>query len=146
MCLVQKYELTIRIYHQNQHIRTIKSKLEVEKYQYLSIIHNMIPDYTLIRSKRRSIALQVTHQGDIIVRSPLKINTSLIEDFIIQKIDWIKKHQVKVQSQVKRVELNTMEIEREREKLKQYIIPRIHELYLGKNLPKITSIKITKSE
>jgi predicted metal-dependent hydrolase len=146
MCLVQKYELTIRIYHQNQHIRTIKSKLEVEKYQYLSIIHNMIPEYTLIRSKRKSIALQVTHEGRIIVRSPLKINISFVENFIMDKIDWIKKHQIKIQSQTKRVELSAIEIESEKERLKQYIIPRIHELYFGKNLPKITSIKITKSE
>lgn len=106
----------------------------------------MIPEYTLIRSKRKSIALQVTHEGNIIVRSPIRVNISLVENFIIDKIEWIKKHQIKIQTKAKKIELSPIEIEREKEKLKKYIIPRIQELYSGKNLPKITSIKITKSE
>lgn len=52
----------------------------------------MIP-YALIRSKRRSIAIQIHPNGEVVVRAPLRTSIDFIEDFIIRKQDWIKKHQ-----------------------------------------------------
>lgn len=53
--------------------------------------------YSLIRSRRRTLALQVNRKGELIVRAPLKMHVDFIEDFIMQKKDWITKHQTKIQ-------------------------------------------------
>ncbi len=52
----------------------------------------MIP-YALIRSKRRSIAIQIHPNGEVVVRAPLRTSIDFIEDFINRKQGWIKKHQ-----------------------------------------------------
>lgn len=46
----------------------------------------------IIRSKRRTLALQITPQGELIVRAPLKISEKYIENFICKQADWIAKH------------------------------------------------------
>ena len=102
--------------------------------------------YTLIRSKRRSLSLQISPSGELIVRSPLKLSLLTIENFIEQKKDWILKHQEKYKNLPPRKILTQSEIKGEKEKLRNYIIPLISELARGKNLPNITSIKITSSE
>lgn len=46
-------------------------------------------DYKLIRSARRTLAVQVTNDGKIIVRAPLRLSIDKIEEFISRKHDWI---------------------------------------------------------
>ena len=102
--------------------------------------------YFLIRSKRRTLALQIHTSWDIVVRSPMRTSLFIIEDFINQKIDWIEKHQRKIQEKTTKKILTDSEIKIQIETLRLYIIPRVYEFWEWKNLPKITSIKITKSE
>ena len=45
----------------------------------------------IIKSKRKSITLQIKNNGDFIVRAPIKINNKEIYKFIIEKKDWIIK-------------------------------------------------------
>lgn len=45
----------------------------------------------IVHSKRRSIALVVDRNGDLIVRAPLKCRQADIDDFIKSKADWIIK-------------------------------------------------------
>lgn len=47
-------------------------------------------NYTLKRSKRKTLALQVL-DGNLIVRAPLNMSQSTIDDFIKKKDAWIKK-------------------------------------------------------
>lgn len=49
-------------------------------------------DYQLIRSNRRTVALVIDRQGNLIVRSPRRAEISEIEKFIQLKIRWIEKH------------------------------------------------------
>lgn len=49
--------------------------------------------YKLVRSKRRSIALIITDNGELEVRAPLKAAIKIIEDFINAKLSWITKKQ-----------------------------------------------------
>lgn len=102
--------------------------------------------YSLIRSKRRTIAIQIDTFGDVIVRSPLRTSISYIENFLHQKDDWVKKNQMKQREKNPKKILSESEIVDQKKILKNYIIPRVYELWEWKNLPKITSIKITKSE
>ncbi len=79
----------------------------------------------------------------------MRMLVSRIDDFIEQKKDWIEKHQSRMKDKEWRGERNTYsddEIRMMKVLLKKYIIPRVWELFAGKNLPQYTSIKITKSE
>jgi len=47
----------------------------------------------IIRTKRRTIALIVNHDGTLIVRTPLRATQKQIENVVKQKEDWIKSKQ-----------------------------------------------------
>ena len=40
--------------------------------------------YTLLRSKRKTLALQITREGEIVVRSPLKLPEEEIRRFVAE--------------------------------------------------------------
>lgn len=52
----------------------------------------MEKNYTLIRSARKTIAVQITRDGQIIVRAPLRMAQRDIDRFVASKADWIEKH------------------------------------------------------
>ncbi len=52
----------------------------------------MEKNYTLIRSERKTIAVQITRDGQIIVRAPLRMAQRDIDRFVASKSDWIEKH------------------------------------------------------
>jgi predicted metal-dependent hydrolase len=56
-----------------------------------------IPVEKIIRSRRRTIALEVTPAATVIVRAPIKTSTEYIEEVIQKKSSWIlrKMHEVK---------------------------------------------------
>ena len=51
----------------------------------------MIFSYEIIRSDRRSIAIQVDAECNITVRAPLKMSDKEVEAFVIQKKEWLEK-------------------------------------------------------
>ncbi len=106
----------------------------------------MLPTYTIIRSKRKSLGIQVTNTWKVIARAPTRMSISLIEEFMIKKIVWIQKHTRELSQNIPKPILTKDEIKVQKNNLKIFIIPRIYELWNWKNLPKITSIKITQSE
>lgn len=55
-------------------------------------------DYQLIRSKRRTIALEIDEQGQLIVRAPLRSSVAFIQGFINQKKFWIDRNQLLIKS------------------------------------------------
>jgi predicted metal-dependent hydrolase len=56
--------------------------------------------YTLIRSKRKTLALQINKQADLIIRAPQRLSVKKIESFIEEKSTWIKKKQSEALSKV----------------------------------------------
>lgn len=105
--------------------------------------------YTLIRSSRRSLAIQIDPSGELIVRAPQRMSISVIEDFIMRKHEWIEKHQKKIQNKWQKIEKKNYtegEVNEMKVRLQRYITHRVRELWEGKNLPPYTNIKITKSE
>ena len=50
-------------------------------------------EYSIIRSKRRTICLQVKGGGSVIVRAPQKVSEKAINEFVLKHVDWIKKKQ-----------------------------------------------------
>ena len=49
-------------------------------------------EYTLVRSARRSLAVQIKSDGRVVVRANYKTSLQTIENFLSAKSAWIKKH------------------------------------------------------
>ena len=45
-------------------------------------------EYELVRSKRKTLAVQVTREGRVIVRAPLRLAKYRIERFVAEHTDW----------------------------------------------------------
>ncbi len=94
------------------------------------ITRKMIPTYKLIRSKRKTLALQISQNGEIFVRSPRLYPKFLIEKFLLEKTEWIKKSQEKMMKNgnihKKYTETEFQEMKR---KLKIYLDTKIQEIW-----------------
>lgn len=53
-------------------------------------------DYILLYSKRKTLSLQVTHDGEILVRAPEGTEKDYIEDFVRDHKAWIEKAMARV--------------------------------------------------
>ncbi len=58
----------------------------------------MVP-YTLIRSRRRTLSMEITPDCQVLVRAPARMPKEEIEDFVASRQDWIAKHLPKVRAQ-----------------------------------------------
>ena len=54
-------------------------------------------EYELIRSQRKSLALQVKGDGMVVVRAPLRLPKDKIDSFVMEHRDWIEKQKNRVQ-------------------------------------------------
>ena len=52
----------------------------------------MTADYTVLRSRRRTLALEVTRQGTALVRAPCGASDADIARFVEKHRDWLEKH------------------------------------------------------
>ena len=53
--------------------------------------------YTVIRSARKSLSLQITPTGEVIARAPNRMPKREIEAFLLRKQDWIEMHLKKIE-------------------------------------------------
>lgn len=53
-------------------------------------------EYTIIRSRRKSLAIEITPRGEILVRAPLRLAKRDIQGFVESRQDWIVTHLSKV--------------------------------------------------
>lgn len=51
---------------------------------------SVIPE-KIIYSSRKTLALQITREGSLVIRAPIHTNKDYIQKFILQKKDWIEK-------------------------------------------------------
>ena len=52
--------------------------------------------YELIRSRRRTLAVEIKPDGSVVVRTPQRLPQREIDRFLAQKSDWIRIHRAKV--------------------------------------------------
>lgn len=57
-----------------------------------------MPEYEIVRSKRKTMALVIDRQGNLVVRAPLRMPEQKIRDFVWEKRAWIEKKQKAVQA------------------------------------------------
>lgn len=60
-----------------------------------------MPAYTLIRSNRRTVAIQITPYGNVLVRCPRRMSAQAVDTFVQKKADWIRRHLEKKAAQPK---------------------------------------------
>ncbi len=53
-------------------------------------------DYAVVRSKRKTICIQLTKEGNVVVRVPQRCANAYIEQFVRSHTDWILSHQKKL--------------------------------------------------
>lgn len=54
-------------------------------------IYNLLMDIKIIRSNRKTIAIEVTRDGEVVVRAPWLVPKKRLEQFVIEKNGWIQK-------------------------------------------------------
>ncbi len=84
-------------------------------------------EYTLIRSKRKTISMGIGRNG-LIVRAPLKMSAEDIDKFLAGHKGWIEKHKAKIESAGNAVPLTEKEIKLLTKRAKAYI-PQRAQLY-----------------
>ena len=62
--------------------------------------------YELIRSKRKTLAIEIKSDGRVLVRAPMRCPKRDIERFLLEKSDWIADHRAKVLARRAREESN----------------------------------------
>ena len=104
----------------------------------------------LVRSKRRSISIEITPELDVIVRAPVRMSEKDINRFIGEKSDWITKHYKMMKERHEQVE-NTRELSEQDIKLlvtkaKRVIPPKVRKYadVIGVDYGRIT-IRMQKS-
>lgn len=83
-------------------------------------------DYTLIRSRRRTLAIEISRDCRVIVRAPLRIPKAIIDGFVAQRQGWIDEHlqRRRVYAQA-HPPLTTAEVEALRRRAKEDLPPRV---------------------
>ncbi|MBR4863753.1 MAG: M48 family metallopeptidase [Oscillospiraceae bacterium] len=49
-------------------------------------------EYTVVRSKRKTVSIRITEKGAVEVRAPLYLADDRIHRFVVSKENWIRKH------------------------------------------------------
>lgn len=57
-------------------------------------------EYRLIRSKRKTLSIEIDRQAQLIVRAPMRMPQARIEAFLQQKAQWITAHQQKMRQRL----------------------------------------------
>lgn len=100
-------------------------------------------DYEIIRSRRRTVALEVTREGKTLVRAPLRMPLEEIERFVAAHAAWLEKARAKVAArQETHPPLTEQEIAALRQRAKE-ILPGKVARYAAIMDVAPTSVKIT---
>ncbi len=106
----------------------------------------MIFDYTVIRSNRKTIAIQVDSDCNITVRAPLRCSQIEIENFINSKKEWLTKTVIYQRNKKKQAKVYTdADISNLRKKAKE-TIPQKVQYYSSIMGVTPTSVKINSAK
>ena len=87
----------------------------------------MVFDYTLVRSKRKSVAIQVDADCNITVRAPLKLSQKEIDRILLEKKNWLEKTIVSQREKMRNIkEYSDEDIKLLRKKAKEIIPVKVN--------------------
>lgn len=99
-----------------------------------------LPSYTLIRSDRKTLSLQVTREGRVVVRAPRFLAESAIRRFVREKSGWIARQLER--QRPPRPEPTAAELAALKARAKEQIVPLV-ELWSRRTGLVPTGVKIT---
>lgn len=101
--------------------------------------------YEIVRSRRRTVALEVTREGRVLVRAPLRMPQGEIKRFVASHAAWLEKAQAKVAArQAAHPPLTEQETAALRQRAKELLPDRVaHYAAIMSVTP--TSVKITSA-
>ena len=102
-------------------------------------------NYKIIRSKRKTTAIEITKGCEIIVRAPLFQSQKTIENFVNEKSDWIEKSLKKQALKEDKFSIDEQEAERLKSLAKK-IIPQKVEYFSSLTGLVPTAVKITSAK
>lgn len=82
-------------------------------------------EYTLIRSARKTLSLQITPDGVLIVRAPKRMPKREIDAFLESKRSWVEKHLAKVAAQPAAAPFSPEQIQQLSREAARIIPPRV---------------------
>lgn len=102
--------------------------------------------YEIVRSRRRTVALEVTREGRVLVRAPLRMTQGEIDRFVAAHADWLEKAKAKVAArQAAHPPLTEAEIAVLRQRAKEVLPGKVtHYAAIMGVVP--TSVKITAAK
>ena len=102
--------------------------------------------YEIVRSRRRTVALEVTREGRVLVRAPLRMTQGEIDRFVAAHADWLEKAKAKVAArQAGHPPLTEAEIAVLRQRAKEVLPGKVtHYAAIMGVVP--TSVKITAAK
>ncbi len=105
-------------------------------------------DYELIRSGRRTLAIEILRDGKVVIRAPHSMGMQDIEHFINEKAKWIEKHKQRAVSQPQKKPLDSYseaEIAELKERARRVILP-LAEHYASIVGVEYKSVKINRAK
>ncbi len=106
----------------------------------------MLFDYNLVRSKRKSVAIQVDENCNITVRAPLRLSQKEIDKILLEKKEWLEKTIVSQREKKRNIkEYSEDEIKLLRKKAKE-IIPLKVQYYANIMQVQPASVKINSAK
>ncbi len=86
----------------------------------------MSVSYSIRRSGRKTLALEITSEAQVLVRAPLKASPAEIQRFVLTHEAWVEKHLSQAQARLQvRPTLSDAEQEDLRKRAKAHIPPRV---------------------
>ena len=81
-------------------------------------------EYELIRSRRRTLALQLKPDGTVLVRAPLHLSKRQIEAFLLEQRDWIERRQQRLAALPKADKLSEEELAELKKRARRVFLAR----------------------
>ena len=102
--------------------------------------------YTLIRSKRKTVSLRVEENGGLLVRAPLRTPVSEIDRFVSQHRDWVRRARARVEARAERfADLTEAQIELLKAQARE-VLPRKVAFFAAQMGLAPTGVQITSAQ
>ncbi len=86
-------------------------------------------EYSLVRSKRKTIGMELRPDGTLLVRAPMRMSKAAIDDFLLHHRDWIETHRKRAEQRLEKANaagaLTAEEIKALAKRARTYIPARV---------------------
>ena len=100
-------------------------------------------EYRLIRSKRKTLSIEINRQAELVVRAPMRMPQARIEAFLQEKAQWIAAHQQTMRQRMERHPEPDEQTEQILRRQAKELLPGLVERYAAQMGVQPTGITVT---